>query len=94
MKSYSISSFFFALNVFVSANPLVQRATFGGSSDNPLGSQTPNGDLLAPYNPPTTSEEGGEFCGVQLVRKPSLDICCNWGFVYSEILNSTSIRGQ
>lgn len=66
MKSLSVGFFFFASNVFVSANPL---PAFGAPNDNPFGSPAPDGGLYSPQPPRETK---GSFCGVQLVRKPTL----------------------
>ena len=92
MKSYSISFFFLALNVFVSANPLIKRLKpFGEPEPNPFGSPSPDGGLLTPTNP---SGHEGETCSVRLVRKLShFDIFSGGAFAHSEILNRTSFQG-
>ena len=93
MKSYSISFFLFALNVYVSANPLIKRLVpFGGTEPNPFGTPSPDGGLLAPTNP---NSHEGETCSVRLVRKLShSDIFCGGAFAHSEILNRKSFKGS
>lgn len=100
MKSSLISFYLLALNVLVSANPLIKRVAYdgtGGIGAGPFGPGS-GGSLKSPAPSLPDGDDDkdtGIFCGVQLVSRPSLlEIFDGRSFVHSEILNSTSLLGK